>query len=86
MNRSFGRKACDLGVDLFRDRKRCACSKITASSLAAENAAFFSKGAVTVRAGHASVQGYPVDLLTVPFPEHVVQGMIRFIVPAFHHA
>ena len=55
MDWALGREACDLCVDLFCDGKRSACRKISASSLTAENAAVFAKGAVTVGTGHAAI-------------------------------
>ena len=55
MNRAFGRETFNLCVDLLCNGKSGVCCKISASALAAEDAAFFAQGAVTVGTGHAAV-------------------------------
>ena len=55
MDRAFGRETFDLCVDLLCNGKSGVCCKISASALAAEDAAFFAQGAVTVGTGHAAV-------------------------------
>ena len=55
MNRAFGRETFDLCVDLLCNGKSGVCCKISAPALAAEDAAFFAQGAVTVGTGHAAV-------------------------------
>ena len=50
-----GRETFDLCVDLLCNGKSGVCCKISAPALAAEDAAFFAQGAVTVGTGHAAV-------------------------------
>ena len=52
---TFSREHSNLTVNLFRNGKRRACGKIAAASLAAEDTAAVSNGAVTVRAAHTAV-------------------------------
>src|SRR5699024_2865207 len=69
-------------VDLFCDRVPAVPGKVSRASLTAEDAAPFSKGAVPVGTGHASVESCLIYLAGKAFLQHVIKRVIRFSIPA----
>ena len=84
MNRAFGRETFNLCVDLLCNGKSGVCCKISASALAAEDAALFAQGAVTVGTGHAAIWRDLINLFSKPLSQHIVQRVVWFFSPFGH--